>query len=83
MAAHYTAVIGGDGLTIPSNSVVKIDAGAHIDGYITDAAVTVYFNDAFSLLAKAARNALVNAIDNFKPGTSMGGGSGGRWWRRP
>jgi len=71
VAAHYTAVIG-DGLTIPGNSVVKIDAGAHVDGYITDAAVTVYFNDAFSLLAKAARNALVNAIDNFKPGTSMG-----------
>lgn len=71
VAAHYTAIIG-DGLTIPSNSVVKIDAGAHIDGYITDAAVTVYFNDAFSLLAKAAKNALINAIEAFKPGTPLG-----------
>lgn len=71
VAAHYTALIG-DELTIPSNSIVKIDAGAHIDGYITDAAVTVYFNDAFSMMARAAKAALGNAIDNFKPGTQMG-----------
>ena len=70
VAAHYTARIGDDS-TIPPNSVVKIDLGAHVDGYIVDAAVTIYFNQAYSMLVKAAREALMNAIGSVKAGVEV------------
>lgn len=70
VAAHYTAKIMDDA-TIPPNSVVKIDVGAHVDGYIVDAAVTVYFNNAYSMLTKAAKEALRNAISVVRPGVEL------------
>ncbi len=70
VAAHYTAKIS-DEAVIPPNSIVKIDIGAHIDGYIIDSAVTVYFNDAYSMLAKAAWTALKNALDVAKAGVEL------------
>ncbi|MEM4601942.1 MAG: M24 family metallopeptidase, partial [Desulfurococcaceae archaeon] len=39
VAAHYTPVFNDD-LTIPDGSVVKIDIGVHVDGYIADTAIT-------------------------------------------
>ncbi|NPB00868.1 MAG: type II methionyl aminopeptidase [Crenarchaeota archaeon] len=57
VAAHYTAKIGDD-LTIPEKSVVKIDVGAHIEGLIVDAAVTVSFDPIYDNLLKAALEAL-------------------------
>lgn len=70
VAAHYTAKIN-DELVIPPNSVVKIDVGAHVDGFIVDAAVTVYFNNVYSMLVKAAREALRNAISIAKAGVEL------------
>jgi len=71
VAAHYTATID-DKLTIPENSIVKIDVGAHIDGYIVDAAVTVTFNPLYDNLLKAALNALKTVKDVLRPGVTLG-----------
>ncbi|MEZ0248435.1 MAG: type II methionyl aminopeptidase [Thermoproteus sp.] len=68
VAAHYTAV-RADEKKIPKNSVVKIDIGAHKEGYIVDAAVTVALGtNAYDGLVKAAYRALRGAQDMMRPG---------------
>ncbi|AWR97103.1 type II methionyl aminopeptidase [Acidianus sulfidivorans JP7] len=70
-AAHYSPVIN-DEKTIPEGAVVKLDIGAHIDGYITDTAVTVALDDKYERLREASKDALEAAISNFKAGTDLG-----------
>ncbi|MFN7105139.1 MAG: type II methionyl aminopeptidase [Pyrobaculum sp.] len=67
VAAHYTAK-RGDILVIPKSGVVKIDVGAHKDGYIVDAAVTKALGPLFGNLTKAAKSALEAAINAARPG---------------
>jgi methionyl aminopeptidase len=69
IAAHYTSP-PGDKTRISENSLVKVDIGAHIDGYVTDTAVTVCFNHELDTLVETAERALRVAIDNVKPGVS-------------
>ncbi len=69
-AAHYSPVINDEKI-IPDGAVVKLDIGAHIEGYITDTAVTVYLDDRMERLANAAKDALRAAISNFKSGVSL------------
>jgi methionyl aminopeptidase len=66
IAAHYTSP-PNDTRRIPKNSIVKIDIGAHVDGYITDTAVTVCFNPEYRSLVEAAEQALKEAIANIRP----------------
>jgi len=54
VAAHYTSP-PGDERRIPRKSVVKIDVGVHIDGYIADTAVTVCFNQEYMGMLQASR----------------------------
>lgn len=70
VAAHYTAKIDDD-LTIPEKSVVKIDVGAHIDGLIVDAAVTVSFDPIYENLLKAALEALKTVKHVLKHGVPV------------
>ena len=70
VAAHYTATIG-DKSVIPKGAVVKIDLGAHIDGYIVDTAVTVTFNPMYNQLIKASMKALEAAQLSMKPGVTL------------
>ncbi len=70
VAAHYTATIG-DKSVIPRDAVVKIDLGAHIDGYIVDTAVTVSFNPMYNQLIKASMKALEAAQFSMRPGTTL------------
>ncbi len=70
VAAHYTAKID-DALTIPEKSVVKIDVGAHIDGLIVDAAVTVSFDPIYENLLKAALEALKTVKHVLKHGVPV------------
>ncbi len=44
ITAHYTSP-PGDESTIKIGDLVKIDLGAHIDGYIADSAISVFIND--------------------------------------
>ena len=44
IAAHYTPV-PNDNTTINYGSIIKIDIGVHIDGYIADTATTISLSD--------------------------------------
>jgi methionyl aminopeptidase len=69
IAAHYTSP-PGDKRVIPEKSVVKVDIGAHIDGYLTDTAVTVCFDPESTDLVTAAERALKAAVENVRAGMS-------------
>ncbi len=65
VAAHYTSP-PGDTSTIPEKALVKVDIGVHIDGYVTDTAVTVSFNPEYQSMVDTAERALKAAIDNIR-----------------
>lgn len=66
IAAHYTSP-PDDTARIPEQSIVKVDIGAHVDGYLTDTAVTVCFNPEYKGLVEAAERALKAAVENIQP----------------
>ena len=63
VAAHYTSPPNAEN-RIPENSVVKVDIGVHVDGYVTDTACTVCFNPEYRSMQIAAEHALAAAIDS-------------------
>jgi len=67
VAAHYTSP-PNDKRCVPKNSIVKIDIGAHVDGYLTDTAVTVTFNPEYKPLVETAEEALKKAIKTIRAG---------------
>jgi methionyl aminopeptidase len=67
VAAHYCSPIG-DLTTIPARSLVKLDIGVHVEGYIADTAKTVCFNPGFKHLVEAAEAGLHAAINTVRPG---------------
>ncbi len=69
VAAHYTSP-PNDKRRIPNNSLVKVDVGAHIDGYVTDTAFTLCFDPEHKGMVEAAEHALATAIAAIKPGIS-------------
>jgi len=66
IAAHYTSP-PNDERRVPEKSIVKVDVGVHVDGYVTDTAVTICFNPEYESLMEAAEHALKKAIDNIHP----------------
>ncbi len=70
IAAHYTSP-PNDKRTIPENSLVKVDIGVHVDGYIADTAVTVCFNPEYDNLVRTAEVALEKAVEILRPGLRM------------
>ena len=70
-AAHYSPR-HDDVLTFKKGDVVKLDVGAHIDGYIADTAATVEIeSNKFENMIIASNNALDCAIKNIKPGIKL------------
>ncbi|MBI4394389.1 MAG: type II methionyl aminopeptidase [Euryarchaeota archaeon] len=70
-AAHYTPK-PGDETVLKKGDVVKLDLGAHVDGYIGDTAVTVEVGtDHHAKLISASQEALKNAIALVKPGRKI------------
>jgi methionyl aminopeptidase len=67
IAAHDTASLADNEIVIPKHAVVKIDVGAHHQGYISDTALTVSFNPEAERLVKAAEGALEHAISALRP----------------
>jgi|Deesub1362A_J573_1020465.scaffolds.fasta_scaffold00222_44 methionyl aminopeptidase len=65
-AAHATPGVNDSSL-FKEGDLVKLDIGAHIDGYIADTAVTVDLGDNENLL-KAAEEALKKAIEAIEAG---------------
>ncbi len=69
VAAHYSPT--DDDPAPLSGDLVKIDAGAHIDGWISDAAFTYVLNPGTEVPARAALEALEAAIAAMKPGVPV------------
>ncbi len=69
-AAHFTPK-RGDERILEENSVVKVDIGAHVDGYIADTAVTFDLSGENQKLVEAAEKALENAIATVKAGIDV------------
>ena len=65
VAAHYTSP-PGDELVIPEKSLVKVDIGAHVDGYVTDTAVTVCLDRGSADLVETAEQAVKKATEYIR-----------------
>jgi methionyl aminopeptidase len=72
VAAHYTPSSNDVDVVIPKLGVVKIDAGAHYNGYIADSAVTVSFNPEADKLVEASRESLRAALTHIKRDMRLG-----------
>ena len=72
IAAHYTPR-HDDKLVFKKGDVIKLDVGAHVDGFIADTAVTVEVGtNEYDDMIKASSDALDAAIDMMKPGVNLG-----------
>lgn len=79
ITAHYTSPINDERI-IKSGDVVKIDLGAHIDGYIADTAVSVLVGEDIPEeiaekhrnMIKASQEGLENGISAIKAGVEIG-----------
>ncbi|MCS7119039.1 MAG: type II methionyl aminopeptidase [Archaeoglobaceae archaeon] len=67
-AAHFTPR-RGDERVFKMGDLVKIDAGAHIDGHIADMAISIDLGENEKLI-KACKDAVFNAIDSIKDGVN-------------
>jgi len=67
IAAHYTSP-PNDKRTVPSGSLVKVDIGVHVDGYIADTALTVCLNPEYENLVSTAKDALQTGIKTLHAG---------------
>lgn len=67
VAAHYTPSIEETSI-IPPRSLIKIDIGVSLDGYIADTAITISLNPLLETLVEAVNTALLEAIKVVKPG---------------
>lgn len=70
VAAHYTSP-PKDETVIPRSSVVKVDIGVHVDGYIADTATTVCFNPDHEDMVRAAEEALRRGVATVRHGVSV------------
>lgn len=71
VAAHYTPSRTDD-LILREGDVVKIDVGAHVDGYPADTAATVEIGSRrHSDLIRCAQDALTMCIEMVRPGTAL------------
>jgi methionyl aminopeptidase len=67
VAAHYTSP-NNDLRTVPSGSLVKLDIGVHVDGYIADTATTICFEPRLKSLVDAVEAALEEGLNAIKAG---------------
>ena len=70
VGAHYTPP-SGEQATIPENSIVKVDLGVHVEGYIADTAVSVCLSPEYEILRKAAEEALKAGIQAMRAGVRV------------
>ena len=70
IAAHYTPT-WNDETVFTEKDVLKVDIGAHVDGFVADAARTFCFNKDYDKLSEASKKALEEAIKLCTPGTKI------------
>lgn len=85
ITAHYTSPPGDESM-IKRGDLVKIDLGAHVDGYIADSAISVFIEDDDSTIIherqsdenlsikmiETAHEALESAISTIRDGVEIG-----------
>ncbi|MCW4049759.1 MAG: type II methionyl aminopeptidase [Candidatus Bathyarchaeota archaeon] len=71
VAAHYCSPYG-DITVIPDKSLVKLDIGVHVDGWIADTAITACFDPDLRYLVDAATAGLDAAINTIRSGIRAG-----------
>ncbi|MGM5480372.1 MAG: type II methionyl aminopeptidase [Nanobdellota archaeon] len=71
IAAHQCSD-QADPTIIKASDVIKLDVGAHVNGYIGDTALTVNLDEEFKELSRASKKALENASKMFTPKTPVG-----------
>jgi len=69
--AAHNAPTDDNPTDLSSVKLVKIDSGAHVDGWIGDSAFTYVFDDSARHVARAAKAALEAAMQTIKPGVSV------------
>ncbi len=69
VAAHFTSP-PNDKQNIPLNSLVKVDVGVHLEGYIADTAVTICYSPEHENLVRTAEEALKVAVKTVYGGIS-------------
>lgn len=70
-AAHYSAS-PEESREVQASDVIKIDIGAHSDGYIADTALTVNPSGDHSDMIEASERVLEEALDFVEPGVTVG-----------
>jgi len=65
IAAHYSPR-ADDEARIPPGSLVKVDVGVHVDGFIADAAVSIALSKQWENLVRASRDALASALQRVR-----------------
>ena len=70
-AARYTSP-HGDNKVFPEKGLVKIDLGAHVNGHLSDTAVTVDLDGSYEKFIISAEEALEAAIEVIQPGVRLG-----------
>jgi len=70
VAAHYTSP-WDDATVLSRDSVVKVDFGVHIDGYINDTAVTVSLSPLYRSMIEIAEEALCAGIERIAHGVKF------------
>ncbi|MBI4044152.1 MAG: type II methionyl aminopeptidase [Candidatus Diapherotrites archaeon] len=71
IAAHFTPSFDSKD-AFSATDVAKIDIGVHIDGCITDSAVTIDLSGEAGKMLEASQGALEAALSAAKPGTGIG-----------
>lgn len=72
IAAHYYPDINDEEI-IKNGDLVKLDVGVHVDGKIGDSACSINVSSDKDLeLIRASKDALKVAIENFRPGVTLG-----------
>lgn len=71
IAAHYAPGVQ-DAAIVPADAVVKVDIGAHVDGFIGDTARTVDVGRTHEALVAASRAALAAAVEQCYTGNELG-----------
>ena len=67
VAAHYSSP-RRDRRTVPKGSLVKVDIGVHVNGYIADTAITISLDPKYDAMIFAVEEALAKAIEVIRPG---------------
>lgn len=65
VAAHYSPRVD-DEARVPPDSLVKVDVGVHVNGFIADAAVSIALDRQWENLIKASREALASALQRVR-----------------